>query len=61
MKQLSILNIYQINIALHLLFMFKVKSNRIPRTFNQVVSIIDHIYPTRSSDNSFKKSDLNSN
>ena len=34
--------------------MFKAKNILIPRAFNQVFSKIDHIYPTRFSDNSFK-------
>ena len=43
MKELNILNVYQINILQHLLFMFKVKSSITPRVFNQVFSLIDHI------------------
>ena len=58
-KELKILNMYQINILQHLLFMFKVKNSIIPRAFNQVFSLTDHIYPTRFSDNSFKICDLN--
>ena len=54
MKQLNILNVYQINILQHLLFMFKAKNNIIPRAFMQTFSMIDHIYPTRFSDDSFK-------
>ena len=54
MKQLNILNVYQINILQHLLFMFKSKNDIIPRAFMQTFSIIDHIYPIRFSDNSFK-------
>ena len=34
--------------------MFKAKNILIPRAFNQVFLKIDHIYPTRFSDNSFK-------
>ena len=30
----------------------------IPRAFNQVFSLIDHLYPTRFSDNSFKICDF---
>ena len=59
MKELKILNVYQINILQHLLFMFKVKSNIISRTFNQAFSLIDHIYPTRFSDTGFKICVLN--
>ena len=54
MKELNILNVYQINILQHLLFMFKVKNSITPRLFNQVFSLINHLYPTKFSDNSFK-------
>ena len=57
-KELKILNMYQINILQHLLFMFKIKNSIIPRAFNQVFSLTDHIYPTRFSDNSFKICDF---
>ena len=46
MKELNILNKYQINILQHLLFMFKVKDSITPRVFNQAFSLIDHLYPT---------------
>ena len=59
MKELNILNVYQINILKHLSFMFKVKNNIIPRAFNQVFSLIYHIYPLRLSDKSFKICDFN--
>ena len=52
MKELNILNVYQINILQHLLFMFKVKRSITPRVFNQAFSLIDHLYPARFSDNS---------
>ena len=58
MKQLNILNVYQIGILDYLLFMFQVKSSIIPKTFNQVFSLIDYTYPTRLSDNSFKICDF---
>ena len=61
MKQLNILNVYQINILQHLLFMFKAKNNIIPRAFMQTFSMIDHIYPRRFSDNSFKTCNFNLN
>ena len=59
MKELNILNAHQINILQHLLFMFKFKGSVTPRVFNQVFSLIDHLYPTRFSDNSFKICDFN--
>ena len=58
MKELNILNVYQINILQHLLFIFIVKNSIIPRAFNQVFSLIDYIYPTKLSDNSFKICDF---
>ena len=59
MKELNISNVYQINIIQHLLFIFKVKSSITSRVFNQAFSLIDHLYPTRFSDNSFKICDFN--
>ena len=59
MKELNISNVYQINIIQHLLFIFKVKSSITSRVFNQEFSLIDHLYPTRFSDNSFKICDFN--
>ena len=59
MKELNILNLYQINILQHLTFMFRVKNSITLRVFNQVFSLIDHLYPTRFSDNSFKICDFN--
>ena len=59
MKELKILNVYQINILQHLLFMFKVKSSITPRVFSHVFSLIDHLYPIIFSANSFKICDFN--
>ena len=59
MKELNISNVYQINILQHLLFMFKVKNSITPREFNRAFLLIDHLYPTRFSDNSFKICDFN--
>ena len=47
MKELNILNVYQTNILQHLLFMFRVKNSKTFRVFNQLFSLIDHLYPTR--------------
>ena len=49
MKELNILNVYQINILQPLLFMFEVKNSRVPRVLNQAFSLIDHLYPTKFS------------
>ena len=38
--------------------MFKVKNSIISRAFNQVFSLIDYLYPTRFSDDSFKICDF---
>ena len=59
MKELNILNVYQISILQHLLLMFKVKSSITPRIFNQGFSLIDLLYPAKFSDNIFKISDFN--
>ena len=59
MKELNILNVYQINIPQPLLFMFEVKNSIVPRVLNQAFSLIDHLYPTKFSDNSFKICDFN--
>ena len=59
MKELNILTVYQVNILQHLLFMFKVKNSITPRVFNQAFSLIDHLYPTRFFNNSFKICDFN--
>ena len=59
MKELNILNVYQINILQPLLFMFEVKNSIVPRVLNQAFSLIDHLYPTKFSDNSFKICDFN--
>ena len=59
MKESNILNVYQINILQHLLYMFKVKNSITPRVFNQAFSLIDHLYPTRFFNNSFKICDFN--
>ena len=45
MKELNILNAYQINILQHLLFMFKVKNSITRRVLNHVSLLIDHLYP----------------
>ena len=39
--------------------MFKVKNSITPRVFNQAFSLIDYLYLTRFSDNSFKICDFN--
>ena len=59
MKELNILNVYQINILEPLLFMFEVKNSIVPRVLNQAFSLTDHLYPTKFSDNSFKICDFN--
>ena len=61
MKELSILNVYQISILQYLLFMFKVKNSVNSRVFSHVFLLKDHLYPTKFSDNSFKKCDFNLN
>ena len=59
MKQLSILNVNQISILQHLLFMFQVKGSIISRAFNQVFPLIYYIDQTGLSDDIFKICDFN--
>ena len=59
MKEINILNVYQINVIKHLLFMFKVKNSITLSALNQVFSLINHLYSTRFPDNSFKICDFN--
>lgn len=58
-KKLKILNVYQINSLQHLLFMSMVKSNIVPREFNQVFSTIVHVYPAGFSHDNIKIYELN--
>ena len=53
MQKLKILNIHKLNLYQVLSFMFRVKNNTIPIVFNKKFKIIDHIYPTRNSQNNF--------
>ena len=54
MKELNILNVYETNILQHLLYMFKVKNSITHRVFNRLFLLIDHLFLTDFSDNSFK-------
>ena len=56
MQDLKILNIHKLNLHQTLNFMFRVKNNTIPRVFIERFHIIDHIYPTRNSQNNFAQS-----
>ena len=53
MQKFKILNIHKINIYQVLNFMFRVKNNTIPNVFNKKFKLINHIYPTRNSQNNF--------
>ena len=53
MVNLGILNIFKINIFQVLKFMFQVKNNTIPDSFQNKFQFIEHQYPTRYSENSF--------
>ena len=54
MKDLNILNIYQMNLFQILLFMFKSKNETNPRVFKSKFAVINHRYPTRYSTNNLK-------
>ena len=51
MKDLQILNVYQLNLFQTILFMFKLKNDIIPQVFRSQFSCINHRYPTRHSIN----------
>ena len=56
MRKLKILNVHKLNLFQILNFMYRVKHNAIPSVFHQKFQIIDHIYPTRNSQNNFVQS-----
>ena len=56
MRKLKILNVHKLNLFQILNFMHRVKNNTIPSVFLQKFQIIDHIYPTRNSQNNFVQS-----
>ena len=53
MKNLSILNVYQINIFQIVLFMYKLKNGKLPKVFRTQFSCINHKYWTRYSVNNY--------
>ena len=54
MKSLKLLNIYQINMLQHLIFMFEVKHTLIPNIFQDKFQTIYHKYPTCYSRNNYQ-------
>ena len=53
MKNLNVLNVYQINIYQSLIFMYKFNNKMTPTIFNTLFKKIEHAYPTRFSNNNF--------
>ena len=53
LKEMKVLNVYQINLIQTLKFMHKTKYGKNPRIFLPKFREVDHQYPTRSSQNSF--------
>ena len=53
MKDLNILNVYQINLFQTLQFMFKLKNEKTPQVFKTQFAKIQHRYPTRYSTNNY--------
>ena len=53
MKRLFILNVYQLNLFQTVLFMFKLRNNKLPKVFQTQFSTINHKYPTRYSHNNY--------
>lgn len=56
MKDLKIVNIHKINLYQVLHFIFRVKNNIIPSSFNKKFQTIDHIYSTRHNQQKFVQS-----
>ena len=54
LKEMGILNIYQLNLYQILIFMFKLKNEMTPEFFQNQFSLIKHRYPTRFSKNSYQ-------
>ena len=55
LKKLGILNVYQLNLYQTLIFMFKLTTQNDTEIFQIFsISVINHLYPTRNSSNSFK-------
>ena len=52
-SEVNALNIYKINIFQNLVFMFKTRNGINPDIFNNKFQNIDHIYPTRFSENNY--------
>ena len=55
MRDMNVLNVYQINIFQTLRFMYKTKNNSNPRIFDKMFREIHHKYPTRFSRNNFEQ------
>ena len=53
LQSLNALNIYQINLYQHLVFMYKVYKNKETLTFNELIKKPFHKYPTKFSENCF--------
>ena len=53
MKDLSILNVYQINLFQIMQCMYKLKNEKIPQVFKTQFFKIQHRYPTRYSTNNY--------
>ena len=50
---LKILNVYQINIYLHLIFMYKINNDTMPNIFKTLFKKIQHKYLTRHASNNY--------
>ena len=53
LRSLNALNVYQINLYQHLIFMFKLNTNQAPSIFSDLIKKPDHKYPTKFSENCF--------
>jgi len=53
LKELGILNPFQLNIFHTILFMFRLRNEMLPKIFKAQFSVINHRYPTRHSINNY--------
>ena len=61
LMSLDILDAYQLNIFLHLKFMFLIKEKTAPEIHTQKFNYISHAYPTNFSEKSFKTPKIKNN
>ena len=58
LHSLNALNVYQINLHLHLNFMYKFKNTQTPKIFNDIIDTLVHQYPAKFSKANLSKKRL---